>query len=96
MLLEGVPAPSIEQASNQAGYPAPVLQLTDELNLELSREDPRRAHKDAIEVEGGTFADRTRPSPSSTTCSRRGAAAGCAAPASTTTRTANAWDCGRA
>jgi 3-hydroxyacyl-CoA dehydrogenase/enoyl-CoA hydratase/3-hydroxybutyryl-CoA epimerase len=35
MLLEGVPAPSIEQASSQAGYPAPVLQLSDELNLEL-------------------------------------------------------------
>src|SRR4051812_32033598 len=35
MLLEGVPAPSIEQASSQAGYPAPVLQLSDELNMEL-------------------------------------------------------------
>src|SRR3954447_24186844 len=30
MLGEGVPAPSIEQASSQAGYPAPVLQLSDE------------------------------------------------------------------
>jgi 3-hydroxyacyl-CoA dehydrogenase/enoyl-CoA hydratase/3-hydroxybutyryl-CoA epimerase len=37
MLLEGVPAPSIEQASTQAGYPAPVLQLADELNLNLMR-----------------------------------------------------------
>jgi 3-hydroxyacyl-CoA dehydrogenase / enoyl-CoA hydratase / 3-hydroxybutyryl-CoA epimerase len=37
MLLEGVPAPSIEQASSQAGYPAPVLQLSDELNLKLMR-----------------------------------------------------------
>ena len=37
MLLEGIPAPSIEQASSQAGYPAPVLQLTDELNLNLAR-----------------------------------------------------------
>jgi 3-hydroxyacyl-CoA dehydrogenase / enoyl-CoA hydratase / 3-hydroxybutyryl-CoA epimerase len=35
MLAEGVPAPTIEQASAQAGYPAPVLQLTDELNMEL-------------------------------------------------------------
>jgi 3-hydroxyacyl-CoA dehydrogenase / enoyl-CoA hydratase / 3-hydroxybutyryl-CoA epimerase len=35
MLAEGIPAPSIEQASAQAGYPAPVLQLSDELNLEL-------------------------------------------------------------
>src|SRR3954453_19766854 len=37
MLLEGVPAQSIEQASSQAGYPAPVLQLSDELNLNLMR-----------------------------------------------------------
>jgi 3-hydroxyacyl-CoA dehydrogenase/enoyl-CoA hydratase/3-hydroxybutyryl-CoA epimerase len=37
MLLEGVPAASIEQASSQAGYPAPVLQLSDELNLKLMR-----------------------------------------------------------
>jgi 3-hydroxyacyl-CoA dehydrogenase/enoyl-CoA hydratase/3-hydroxybutyryl-CoA epimerase len=35
MLLEGVPAVTIEQASSQAGYPAPVLQLSDELNLKL-------------------------------------------------------------
>ncbi len=42
MLLEGVPAPSIEQASSQAGYPAPVLQLSDELNLKLDAQDPRR------------------------------------------------------
>jgi 3-hydroxyacyl-CoA dehydrogenase / enoyl-CoA hydratase / 3-hydroxybutyryl-CoA epimerase len=37
MLAEGVPAPTIEQASSQAGYPAPVLQLSDELNLKLMR-----------------------------------------------------------
>jgi 3-hydroxyacyl-CoA dehydrogenase/enoyl-CoA hydratase/3-hydroxybutyryl-CoA epimerase len=55
LLLEGVPAPSIEQASNQAGYPAPVLQLTDELNMELSAKI-RKAYKDAVEAEGGTFA----------------------------------------
>lgn len=35
LLGEGVPAPSVEQASAQAGYPAPVLQLCDELNLRL-------------------------------------------------------------
>ena len=35
MLGEGVPAASIEQAGSQAGYPAPPLQLSDELNLEL-------------------------------------------------------------
>jgi 3-hydroxyacyl-CoA dehydrogenase/enoyl-CoA hydratase/3-hydroxybutyryl-CoA epimerase len=46
MLLEGVPAPSIEQASSQAGYPAPVLQLSDELNLKLMRKI-RNAAKEA-------------------------------------------------
>ncbi|MBV9820590.1 MAG: enoyl-CoA hydratase/isomerase family protein [Solirubrobacterales bacterium] len=35
MLTEGIPAPTIEQASAQAGYPAPVLQLSDELNMKL-------------------------------------------------------------
>jgi 3-hydroxyacyl-CoA dehydrogenase / enoyl-CoA hydratase / 3-hydroxybutyryl-CoA epimerase len=34
-LLEGVPAATVEQASTQAGYPAAVLQLTDELNMKL-------------------------------------------------------------
>jgi 3-hydroxyacyl-CoA dehydrogenase/enoyl-CoA hydratase/3-hydroxybutyryl-CoA epimerase len=37
LLLEGVPAATIEQASSQAGYPAPVLQLSDELNMKLMR-----------------------------------------------------------
>jgi 3-hydroxyacyl-CoA dehydrogenase/enoyl-CoA hydratase/3-hydroxybutyryl-CoA epimerase len=54
MLTEGVPAPTIEQASSQAGYPAPVLQLTDELNMELSARI-RKAYKDAVEAEGGTW-----------------------------------------
>ena len=35
MLTEGIPAATIEQASSQAGYPAPVLQLSDELNMKL-------------------------------------------------------------
>lgn len=35
MVGEGVPAPSIEQAGLQAGYPAGPLQLADELNLSL-------------------------------------------------------------
>jgi 3-hydroxyacyl-CoA dehydrogenase / enoyl-CoA hydratase / 3-hydroxybutyryl-CoA epimerase len=46
MLTEGVPAPSIEQASGQAGFPAPVLQLSDELNLKLMRKI-RNAAKEA-------------------------------------------------
>ncbi|BCY07129.1 3-hydroxyacyl-CoA dehydrogenase NAD-binding domain-containing protein [Actinoplanes sp. L3-i22] len=37
MLAEGVPPASIEQASGQAGYPAPVLALMDELTLTLPR-----------------------------------------------------------
>ena len=35
MLGEGVEPASIEHAGSQAGYPAPPLQLSDELNLEL-------------------------------------------------------------
>ncbi len=54
MLKEGIPAPSIEQASSQAGYPAPVLQLSDELNLNLAAKI-RKATKEAIEAEGGTW-----------------------------------------
>jgi 3-hydroxyacyl-CoA dehydrogenase/enoyl-CoA hydratase/3-hydroxybutyryl-CoA epimerase len=53
MLLEGIPAPTIEQASLQAGYPAPVLQLSDELNLNLIRKI-RETTRAAIEREGGT------------------------------------------
>ncbi|MDX6701587.1 MAG: 3-hydroxyacyl-CoA dehydrogenase / enoyl-CoA hydratase / 3-hydroxybutyryl-CoA epimerase, partial [Baekduia sp.] len=56
MLLEGVPAPSIEQASSQAGYPAPVLQLSDELNMELMAKI-RKASKEAVQAEGGTWED---------------------------------------
>jgi 3-hydroxyacyl-CoA dehydrogenase/enoyl-CoA hydratase/3-hydroxybutyryl-CoA epimerase len=44
MLTEGVPGPTIEQASSQAGYPAPVLQLSDELNLKLMRKIRKAAH----------------------------------------------------
>src|SRR3954463_15491867 len=54
MLLEGVPAPSIEQASSQAGYPAPVLQLSDELNMELMAKI-RNAARAAVESEGGSW-----------------------------------------
>jgi 3-hydroxyacyl-CoA dehydrogenase/enoyl-CoA hydratase/3-hydroxybutyryl-CoA epimerase len=54
MLLEGVPAPSIEQASSQAGYPAPVLQLSDELNLNLMRKI-RLQYQAAAEAEGITW-----------------------------------------
>jgi len=52
MLTEGIPAASIEQASSQAGYPAPVLQLSDELNLKLMRKI-RDAAKAAMESASG-------------------------------------------
>ena len=51
MLTEGVPAASVEQASLQAGYPAAVLQLTDELSLELMRKI-RNQYKLAAAAEG--------------------------------------------
>jgi 3-hydroxyacyl-CoA dehydrogenase/enoyl-CoA hydratase/3-hydroxybutyryl-CoA epimerase len=55
-LAEGVPPTTIEQASSQAGYPAPVLQLSDELNMELMAKI-RKASKEAVEAEGGTWVD---------------------------------------
>jgi 3-hydroxyacyl-CoA dehydrogenase / enoyl-CoA hydratase / 3-hydroxybutyryl-CoA epimerase len=54
MLAEGIPAPTIEQASSQAGYPAPVLQLSDELNLKLMQKI-RNAARAAVEADGGTW-----------------------------------------
>jgi 3-hydroxyacyl-CoA dehydrogenase/enoyl-CoA hydratase/3-hydroxybutyryl-CoA epimerase len=51
MLAEGIPAASIEQASSQAGYPAPVLQLSDELNLKLMR----RIRKAAADAAGDAW-----------------------------------------
>jgi 3-hydroxyacyl-CoA dehydrogenase/enoyl-CoA hydratase/3-hydroxybutyryl-CoA epimerase len=54
MLAEGIPGPTLEQASAQAGYPAPVLQLMDELTLTL----PRRIRNEtaaAITAAGGTW-----------------------------------------
>ncbi|MBI5106000.1 MAG: enoyl-CoA hydratase/isomerase family protein [Solirubrobacterales bacterium] len=54
MLKEGVPAPTIEQASSQAGYPAPVLQLSDELNMELMAKI-RKQYEAAAEAEGVEF-----------------------------------------
>ncbi|MEV5509967.1 3-hydroxyacyl-CoA dehydrogenase NAD-binding domain-containing protein [Streptomyces orinoci] len=54
MVGEGVPAASVEQAAAQAGYPAKVLSLMDELTLTLPRrirEETRRA----VEAAGGTW-----------------------------------------
>jgi len=51
MVAEGYAPQTIEQASSQAGYPAPVLQLTDELNMELMVRI-RKAGNEALEAEG--------------------------------------------
>ncbi|MEA2167921.1 MAG: 3-hydroxyacyl-CoA dehydrogenase / enoyl-CoA hydratase / 3-hydroxybutyryl-CoA epimerase [Solirubrobacteraceae bacterium] len=51
MLSEGIPAPTIEQASSQAGYPAPVLQLCDELNLKLMRKIRQAAKEAGIDTD---------------------------------------------
>ncbi|GHF26639.1 3-hydroxyacyl-CoA dehydrogenase [Amycolatopsis deserti] len=53
-LGEGVEPASIEQAGAQAGYPAPPLQLMDELTLTLPRKI-REETKAAIEAAGGTW-----------------------------------------
>ena len=54
MLGEGVTPASIEQAGSQAGYPAPPLQLSDELNLELMHKIAVASRK-GIEDAGGTY-----------------------------------------
>ena len=54
MLAEGVSPVSIERATTMAGFPAPVLQLSDELNLELMTKI-RNESKAAVEEAGGTW-----------------------------------------
>src|ERR1700734_53300 len=54
MLGEGVVPASIEHAGSQAGYPAPPLQLSDELNLELMHKIAVATRK-AVEDAGGTY-----------------------------------------
>ncbi|WP_338674068.1 3-hydroxyacyl-CoA dehydrogenase NAD-binding domain-containing protein [Streptomyces sp. SCSIO 30461] len=54
MVGEGVEPASIEQAAAQAGYPAKVLSLMDELTLTLPRKI-RNESKRAVEEAGGTW-----------------------------------------
>ncbi|HEY3747918.1 MAG TPA: 3-hydroxyacyl-CoA dehydrogenase NAD-binding domain-containing protein [Pseudonocardiaceae bacterium] len=54
MVGEGVPPASVEQAGSQAGYPAPPLQLMDELTLTLPRKI-REETKAGVEAAGGTW-----------------------------------------
>src|SRR2546423_8601179 len=53
-LGEGVEPASIEQAGSQAGYPAPPLQLMDELTLTLPRKI-RKETREAGEAAGGVW-----------------------------------------
>lgn len=54
MLGEGVEPASVEHAGSQAGYPAPPLQLSDELNLELMHKIATATRK-GVEDAGGTY-----------------------------------------
>ncbi|MEV8324431.1 3-hydroxyacyl-CoA dehydrogenase NAD-binding domain-containing protein [Kitasatospora sp. NPDC056731] len=54
MVGEGVPPASIEQAAAQAGYPAKVLSLMDELTLTLPRKI-RDEYRRAVEAAGGSW-----------------------------------------
>jgi 3-hydroxyacyl-CoA dehydrogenase/enoyl-CoA hydratase/3-hydroxybutyryl-CoA epimerase len=54
MLGEGVEPASIEHAGSQAGYPAPPLQLSDELNLELMHKIAAASRK-GVEDDGGKY-----------------------------------------
>ncbi|GEL20441.1 3-hydroxyacyl-CoA dehydrogenase NAD-binding domain-containing protein [Pseudonocardia asaccharolytica] len=54
MIAEGIDPQTIEQASSQAGYPAPVLQLMDELTLTLPRKI-RQESRVAVEAAGGMW-----------------------------------------
>jgi len=56
MLAEGVPAPSIEQAGLQAGYPTGPLALFDEVSLTLGRRIREEARA-AAAAEGKDFPD---------------------------------------
>ena len=54
MVAEGVEPASVEQAAAQAGYPAKVLALVDELTLTLPRRIREEARQ-AVEAAGGTW-----------------------------------------
>lgn len=54
MVGEGVEPASVEQAAGQAGYPAKVLSLMDELTLTLPRKI-RNESRRAVEEAGGTW-----------------------------------------
>ncbi|WP_131786411.1 3-hydroxyacyl-CoA dehydrogenase NAD-binding domain-containing protein [Protofrankia symbiont of Coriaria ruscifolia] len=57
MVGEGLNPASIEQAGAQAGYPAPPLQLLDELTLTLPRKI-RQESRAALQAAGGVWRER--------------------------------------
>ncbi|MCQ4041635.1 3-hydroxyacyl-CoA dehydrogenase NAD-binding domain-containing protein [Streptantibioticus rubrisoli] len=65
MVGEGVDPSSVEQAAAQAGYPAKVLSLMDELTLTLPRKI-RDESRRAVEEAGGTY----QPHPAETVIDR--------------------------
>ena len=78
MVGEGIEPASVEQAAAQAGYPAKVLSLMDELTLTLPRKI--RNETQAGRRGGGRhLAGRTPPTPSSTAWSTSSGAPGAAA-----------------
>jgi 3-hydroxyacyl-CoA dehydrogenase / enoyl-CoA hydratase / 3-hydroxybutyryl-CoA epimerase len=56
MVAEGVHPASVEQAGSQAGYPAPPLQLMDELTLTLPQKI-RKETRAGVEAAGGTWVE---------------------------------------
>ena len=70
MLAEGVPAPTIEQASSQAGYPAPGAAADRRAQPQADAQDPQRRQGGRRRVLQ-RLGRRTRPSGSSTGCSTR-------------------------
>ena len=97
MLTEGVPAPTIEQASSQAGYPAPGAPALRRAEPGAHGARSARRRSEAIEAEGGELGRAPgraghRPDARRVEPARQARAAR----ASTSTRTASAPACGRA
>ncbi len=89
MVGEGVDPVSVEQAAAQAGYPAKVLSLLDELTLTLPRKI-RNEGRRAIEESGGSWTAHPADVVMDRCSTSSAARAGSRARASTTTRTAAA------
>lgn len=58
MLGEGIEPATIEQAGSQAGYPAPPLQLTDELNMKLMQKIAKETEEAAKRGDAAMGAER--------------------------------------